>query len=334
MFYIGLDAHWKTSTICILDENGREIKTQTFPGTLQVILRHIEELPRPFEICFEASCTYGYLYDQLRRIAQRVIVAHPGQLRLIFRSKRKNDRVDARKLAKLLYLREVPPVHVPPERTRQWRSLIEFRQKLIGRRTACKNQVRALLRGLGVVAPKSLWSRFGRAWLNEFDLPEGPALRRDILADELAHYDRQIGRVTKRLDQIGARSPSVILLQTIPGVGPRTAEAIAAYLDRPERFVHARQVGAYFGLVPCQDSSAGSSRLGHITRQGPATVRKLLVEATWQAKRRCAVVQEHFDRIAGGKADRRKVALVGTAHWLLRCMWAMLRTGEQWRYVT
>ena len=65
---------------------------------------------RAGQICFEATCGYGPLHDALAKFASRVVVAHPGRLRLIFRSKRKNDRVDAQKLAKLLHLDEVPAV--------------------------------------------------------------------------------------------------------------------------------------------------------------------------------------------------------------------------------
>ena len=64
-----------------------------------------------FEVCYEASCGYGHYHDTLNPIAARVTVAHPGRLRLIFRSKDKNDRKDAERLAKLLYLGEAPAVH-------------------------------------------------------------------------------------------------------------------------------------------------------------------------------------------------------------------------------
>jgi len=117
------------------------------------VVKYAEELNRPMAVCFEASCGYGHLYEQLSRLAQRVVVAHPGQLRLIFRSKRKNDRVDAEKLAKLLYLDEVPVVHVPDVNVRDWRSLIQFRNRLIARRTRTKNALRALLRGHGIATP-------------------------------------------------------------------------------------------------------------------------------------------------------------------------------------
>jgi len=158
------------------------------------------------------------------------------------------------------------------------------------------------------------------------------ACQRDLLLEELEQFNQQVQRVTKELDAMGSGSSGVTVLRTIGGVGPRTAEAVVAYLDDPTRFASSRQVGAYFGMVPCQDASARVSRLGHITKEGPGTPRKLLIEATWQVIRHCPTMRARFERIAGGRPDRRKIALVATAHYLLRCMHSMLRTGEAWRH--
>ena len=124
--------------------------------------------------------------------------------------------------------------------------------------------------------------------------------------------------------------PGVSLPRTIPGVGPRTAEAVVAYVDDPDRFVRNKSIGCYFGLAPCEDTSV-KRRLGHITHEGPPTVRRLVVEACWQAVRRDAGLKAYFERIRGDKKDRKKIALVATAHHLLRVMLAMPRTGEVWR---
>lgn len=332
MLYVGLDVHWKTSSICILDENGRRVKQMTINKHWHKVLEEIGRIDKPFAICFEASCGYGHLHDDLSKIAHRVVVAHPGQLRLIFRSKRKNDRIDAERLAKLLYLDEVPTAYVPAQETRFWRETIEYRQRLIAKRVRCKNGLRALLRSRLMVAPKSLWTIKGLLWLSQVDIGDDLAiLRRDMLLEELDVLHRQVQRVTRVLDGIAAKHSGVIVLRTIPGVGPRTAEAIAAYVADANRFGRTRQAGSYFGLVPCQDSSAGTNRLGHITRQGPATARKLLVEASWQVIRHNDSVRERFERICGGKAERRKIALVAVAHYLVRCMVSMLKSGEAWR---
>lgn len=334
-YFAGLDAHHKSSTLCILDANGQEVKCLTLRGGgwgWDRVVQTLRNLDAPVCVCFEASLGYGTLYDRLATVCRRVVVAHPGRLRLIFRSKRKNDRVDAQKLAKLLYLDEVPPVHVPSVDVRGWRELVETRRRTIDKRTRAKNGLRALLRGLGITSPRSLWTRKGRAWLAELQLPTPIAqLRRAMLCEELDHLDKQVKLVTAELDRLAERHPGVKLLMTIPGIGPRTAEAFIAYVDDPHRFARTRRIGAYLGLIPNQDASGGVNRLGHITREGPATVRKLLTEASWRAVKSCPHLRSCFERITQGKPDRRKTALVATAHKLCRIMLAMLKSGECYR---
>jgi len=333
MWSVGLDFHQRSSRICILDENGKTVKEMPVRGAWPEVIAALKELKHGFAICYEASCGYGHLYDQLKRIAQHVMVAHPGQLRLIFRSKKKNDRVDARKLAMLLLMDQVPQVHVPSVEVRSWRSFIEFRHREVAKRTRVKNSLRSLMRGHGVLLPagKRLWTRAGLALLRETELPSPmAAVQRDLLLEELSHLEGQIHRVTRELDAIARRHPGVELVRTIPGVGPRTGEAVVAYINEARRFRRNKCVGSYFGLVPCQDASGPANRLGHITREGPAVVRKLLIEAAWQGVNRSARIRAFFERVQGQDPDRKKIALVATAHYLVRVMQAMLRTGEAW----
>lgn len=335
MWFIGLDVHQRSSAVCILNRNGKVVKRMQIRGHCSKVVEVLEGLGHRFAVCYEASCGYGWLYDQLSRVAARVLVAHPGHLRLIFRSKKKNDRVDAEKLAKLLFLDAVPTVYVPSVNVRSWRNLIEFRHRLVGKRTRVKNGLRALLRGHGVVAwsGKRLWTAKGRSWLSDVEFPtRQAALQRDLLLDELGAYNAQLVRVEKELNVIAREDPGVSLLRTIPGVGPRTAEAVAAYIDDAHRFSHNKKIGSYFGLVPCQDQSAALNRLGHITRQGPSTVRKVLAEAAWQGIRRSEHIRAYFERVQRGDRKRKKIALVATAHYLARVMQSMLCTGEVWRW--
>lgn len=335
MFKVGVDAHQRWYVVCILDHAGQVYKRFEV-RSIEALLTELGKLPGPCEVTFEASCGYGMLYDRLAGlpVVRRVIVAHPGELRLIYRSKRKSDRVDAYKLALLLYLKQVPPAHVPPVEVRDWRALIEFRGRLIQKRVTVKNEFRAILRTHGLTAPfrKVLWAKKNRPWIAQLDLPGTAAIRRDLLMVQLDELDRQIAGVTRQLDVIASRDTRIQLLQTIPGIGPRSAEAFVAYVDDVRRFARSKQIGSYFGLVPCQDQSAAKNRFGHITRDGPATVRKLLAEAAWQAIRLSPEIRSFFERITHGQKQRRKIALVATAHWLARVMFAMLRTGEPARF--
>lgn len=128
------------------------------------------------------------------------------------------------------------------------------------------------------------------------------------MLEELAELGARVKRVEGVLERIAAKHPGVALLQTIPGVGIRTAEAFVAYVDDVRRFASVKRASCYFGLVPCQDASGPVNRLGHITKDGPATVRKLLCEAGWQAVRRSPTVRAFFERVVRGDADRRKIA--------------------------
>ena len=73
------------------------------------------------------------------------------------------------------------------------------------------------------------------------------------------------------------------------------------------------------------------NRLGHITREGSATVRHLLTEAVWQSVRRSPTVRAYLQRIMRDDPDRRKVAIVATAHYLVRVMWSMLKHNTMWK---
>lgn len=191
-----------------------------------------------------------------------------------------------------------------------------------------------LLRSAGVVPPKhpGLWTKKGLAWLRQLKLPTASQeLRRDLLCEEIETLVRQVRRIEQQLNKQAQQTPAVTRLRTIPGVGIRTAEAVAAFLDDPQRFGNAKAVGSYFGLVPCQDQSGDRNRLGHITRAGAPVVRQLVAEAAWQAQRRSPTVRAYFERAQRGDSQRKKIALVATAHYLVRVMWAMLRRGTDWQ---
>jgi hypothetical protein len=128
------------------------------------------------------------------------------------------------------------------------------------------------------------------------------------------------------LDQLARASEAVRTLETVPGVGPRTAEAVAACLHDPHRFRSGKQVSAYAGLVPRQFQSG--DRGGRITRRGPALLRKLLVECAWVMLRYNAWARAVYLRLSRGQA-RTKQAIVALAPRLAFGAWFFSR-GRNW----
>jgi hypothetical protein len=167
-----------------------------------------------------------------------------------------------------------------------------------------------------VIPPKEpgLWTKSGMKWLRQLELPTGSQqLRRDLLLEEIDTLCHQVRRIEHQLNRQARQTSAVMLLHSIPGVGARTAEAVAAFIDDPQRFPNAKAVGRYFGLVPSQDQSGDRNRLGHITREGASVVRQLVAEAAWQAQRRSPTVRAFFERAQRDDPQRKKIALVATA---------------------
>ena len=158
-------------------------------------------------------------------------------------------------------------------------------------------------------------------------------LWRGLLELALIEY-RQVGELVAqaeaRLDALGKQNADVILLQTTPGLGPRTAEVVAAYLNGAGRFKTAKQVSAYGGLVPRQHQSGEMDRRGRITKRGPALLRKLLVECAWCMIRYNAWARGIYLRLTGGGERRKKQAIVALARKILVRSWAMLRDQKPW----
>jgi transposase len=235
---------------------------------------------------------------------------------------------------------QLPTVTLPDPPTRQRRMLIAFRQELVGRRVAVQNRVRALFAGQGRPTPRGhrAWTAAGLDGIAQQAKPLGECgpgeLWRGMLHLAVAEYRALVGRideVERALDGLAEADPATTLVETIPGVGRRTAEAVAAHLGDPHRFASGKQVGAYAGLVPTQYQSGTTDRKGRITRRGPAVLRKLLVECAWCMLRYNPWARAQYARLSGGGASRKKPAVVALARKLLVRCWAMLRDGTAWR---
>jgi transposase len=156
----------------------------------------------------------------------------------------------------------------------------------------------------------------------------------DLELTELDQLRTQYVQVQKKLKALGLADERVRLLQTIPGVGRKTAEVVVAYLDDARRFRNARQVSSYAGLVPRRHQSGETDRHGHIHKHGPRLLRGALVEAAWMLLRYNAWAAEVYKRLTGGQKTRKKKAIVAVARKLLVRCWVMLLRKEPWRRET
>jgi transposase len=200
--------------------------------------------------------------------------------------KQKTDRQDAQLLLKLLLENRFPRIWVPSPENRDLRQLLWHRHRLVQMRTRIMNQLQAVAMNEGKRLKHRLWSEPGRAQLEQSLLAPWASRRRQDLLHLLDCLNPTIEELTAAVEQEAQKRPEVLRLMTHPGVGPLTALAFVLIIGTPERFPCGKQIGSYVGLIPSEDSSAGRQRLGHISKQGNALLRYLLVEAA-QAATRC-----------------------------------------------
>jgi transposase len=327
------------SEVCLFHNATGEIRFQRIASDRQY-LRRVLELEQPDVVVFEACTMAGWVYDLCGELGLRAKVANTSSEAWKFKHlKRKTDRDDAERLARLEAMGELPEVRMPSGSVRERRSLIAYRQSLLGRRVAVQNQIRAVLLGQGLDAPRGhrAWTIDGISELRRHavplgECPEGELWRGQMhaLLEELDEQMSRQGVVEKKLDELGDADPATQLLETTPGVGRRTAEVVAVYLVDAKRFRNGREVSGYSGLVPRQYQSGEVDRRGRITRRGPSLLRKVLVESAWCALRYNAWARQVVSRISRGQRTRKKQAIIALARKLLVRLWAMLRDGTPW----
>ena len=252
--------------------------------------------------------------------------------------KRKTDKDDALKLARMASMNELKAVHMPSEAHREFRSLVKYRKTLDYRVNKTKCTIRAWFvnHGISIEMGEKAWHS-GREYINSFRKPmidcQPNELWKGELDLELTQLDSlttQLDGAVKKLEEIGKKDPRIIRLRTIPGVGPRTAEILVACIDDPHRFENGRQVSAYFGLVPRQFQSGETDRNGRITKRGNPLARTILVECAWASLRYNPWAKGIYDRIYGKQKTRKKKAAVALGRKIAVLAWAMLRDEKDW----
>jgi transposase len=336
---LALDLGKYKTVACAYDRATAQARFDTVP-TDRDHLRKLFAKDRPGVVVCEACALSGWVHDLCAELGLPCRVANTASEAWKFKhAQRKTDKDDALRRAQLQALGQLPTVTVPPKPTREGRALIACRQALVGRRVAAQNRIRAILVGQGLPAPcgHRAWTETGLQGIGQHARPLADCrpeeLWRGLLALALTEYGQAcdlLAQAEARLDTLARADAGVQILESTPGVGPRTAEAVVAYRGDPQRFASGKQVSAYAGLVPRQYQSGEMDRRGRITRRGPALLRQLLVECAWVMLRYNTWARAVYQRLSKGKA-RKQQAIVALARKLLVRCWAMLRDGAPWR---
>jgi transposase len=275
---IGLDLGDRSSHYCILNEAGEVILEQKLATTAEAMKQTFAKIPRSL-IALETGTHSPWVSRLLRELGHEVLVAHAQKVQLITKSTRKDDRHDARTLARLA---RIDPELLGPVRHRSAKAqihltVIRARAELVSARTALVNAARGLVKSYGLRLPPCGTQQVSR------ELAAGLCTElREVLEpllQEVESLNERIQEYDARIEKIAQESyPHVALLKQVKGVGTQIALTYVLTLEDPHRFRKSRDVGCFLGLRPGRRNSGQSEPQKHISKEGDRYLRTMLVQ--------------------------------------------------------
>jgi len=335
---VGVDLHKDSMTLVVLDEQGAVIQRDTVPTKCRNQIREWFVSCGPLcQVAVESVGFYQWFWDLVQPLVGKLVLADPAGLApLRPRKQAKTDRKDAELLARLLFEGRLPTAFVPPRSLRPLRELVRHRHS-VGRALARERRcLRWTTLKLNLPGPKTLTSDATQKWLlgqeAKFSTTQQFIARQRL--DQIISLERQLADTTRWIDEAVAADPWLLQrvqwLETIPGVGRVVAVTILVETADLTRFANSNQLGAYAGLTPRVQQSAGTVHHGHISKLGPPILRWVLQQAAWVAVRVDAHARRIWLRISRKAGPKR--AIVAIARKLLIYAWSVCRRHQPFHW--
>jgi len=282
MYFIGLDVHKKTISYCVKYAAGRVYQEGKIGSSRRELDVWIRTMPQPRMIAMEATIFTGWIYDHLLPHAEKVKVAHPLLLRAIAAAKRKNDKIDAGKIADCLRCDFLPECHMASREIRDRRRTLRYRSLVVKQMVQMKNRVSGLLMETGVNYNKQRLHKVGyfkEPITTNQDVHESirPLLK---LSREMISRSQKLDyALISSLERDPLLKERLRRLRTVPGVGPITAVAWALEIGDFTRFTSNKQAISYCGLCGDEKSSADKVLRMPISKQRNKHIQRVLIEA-------------------------------------------------------
>jgi transposase len=318
MYYVGVDYHKRYSVATVLDAAGTMLARRRLDNRLEEFRNFLKPYDKAeVEAVVESTRGWGIPVDILEQLADRVILANPGEVKLIAKARISTDKVDSLSLARLLRMNWVPESYLRPKANREQQLILRIRCFLVQLRTRVKNRIHDLIdrqdesvreRTTGF---SDLFGKKGMTWLRSLELGHPSDT---LLYQLLAVYDaldKEVRQSDRLVCELFAADEDCKLLAKTPGIGTFFAVLIKTEVGSIKRFTSSPRFCSYAGIVPSTQSSGGKVWHGRVIKQSNCWLRWALVEAVIPATVADAGLRAHYEYYRRTKGS--KVAKVITA---------------------
>lgn len=307
MEHCAIDLGGRESQVCVRRPDGYLL----YEGRWQTssLPEYLRQLP-PSRVILETAAEAFRIADAAREAGHEVRVV-PGTLVRtlgVGARKTKTDKRDARVLSEVSCRIDLPSVHIPSAKSREWKTICGMHDALVNSRTKLINNLRGWMRGQGLRLKRGTAETFADRVRLLKPLPEYVAAQ----VETLAELTQRIRVSTRRIETIACNDDTCRRLMTVPGIGPSVALRYAAAIDEVSRFESGEKVAAYLGLTPGESSSSEHQQRLSITKAGPSTVRWVLIQAAWVVQLRCRSAAARPLQLWAAEIARRRGPLVAT----------------------
>jgi transposase len=327
---VGLDLGDRSTRYCILDESGEVVSEGAVPTTKTGLESMFGKMAAS-RVALEVGTHSPWISRYLAEFGHEVIVANAHKVKLITQSVRKNDRIDARQLARLARVdpQLLSPIRHRGEQVQEDLAMIRARAEMMEARTQLINSARGLVKPMG--------ERLANCDADQVGVKVAEGLKEEArrvvepLLKMVEAISTQIGQYDEQIAKIAERYPEEKLLQQVYGVGRLIALTYVLTLESAERFAHSRDVGPYLGLTrKLRDSGDSEPELG-ISKTGDGLLRSLLVQGAHCILRKGAPDSDlrewGLGKAKGGKRAKKR-AVVAVARKLAVLLHHLWVTGE------
>ena len=335
-FVVGIDIGEEKSIATYLSPDGDVKDSFEFGMNSEGYQNFVSRIPKETRIAFEASGLAYVVNNTLRELGyEDITVAHPKELAWIIKSKKKNDKVDSLKLAKLHLVNMLPESHLLNEDERIFRDLIIQRVKLGQDIARMKASIIGYLKreGLYNTLPESNdnFSEKRRKAMEGITFNNDRDVVLKTMLNRLQFLEDQIPPIERSIRSRARDSEDVRLLMTIPGIDYYLASLLSSYIGNVRRFPSESKLASFFGIVPSNRDSSSITRRGRMSKEGARTARWALSIAVDTIKMRNRAIGEYYDR-QKERTGSGSLAHVLTMRKLIRMMYHMLTERKAWKY--